>query len=158
MNTNEIGPREIKLLRFYVLFQFSIYLLSLIARLLVLQGNSIEVVNWVRFVPAAILFVIFIILGLERYKQGFTRTKFLYLLILLSVTTIISRFLSPDFSIDRAQLMPGVFNFGFDQIFFLILPVLFVAWQFSRSTMFLYCGFITVVEIAISLLPSFFAV
>ncbi|MHB8807527.1 MAG: sensor histidine kinase [Anaerolineaceae bacterium] len=154
MNTNEIGPREIKLLRFYVLFQFSIYLLSLIARLLVLQGNSIEVVNWVRFVPAAILFVIFFILGLERYKQGFTRTKFLYLLILLSVTTIISRFLSPDFSIDRAQLMPGVFNFGFDQIFFLILPVLFVAWQFSRSTMFLYCGFITVVEIAISLLST----
>ncbi|MGV8026674.1 MAG: sensor histidine kinase [Anaerolineaceae bacterium] len=154
MNTTEIGPREIKLLRFYVLFQFSIYSLSLVARVFLLQATSIEIISWVRFIPAAILLVVFIILSLEKYKQGLTRTGFLNLLILLSVTTIVTRFLTPDFSIDRVQLMPGVFNFGFDQIFFLILPVLFVAWQFSRSTMFLYCGFITVVEIAISLLST----
>ena len=48
--------------------------------------------------------------------------------------------------------MPGVLYFNFDQIFFLILPVLFVAWKFSKSTMLLFCGFITAVEIAISLL------
>lgn len=151
MTSAEIEPRETKLLRFYVLFQFCIYFFSLITRVLFVRGNSIDEINWVRFVPAAVLLLIFILLYLKKYKENFTKTRFLTLLIFLSVTTIVSKFLTPDFSANRAFLMPGVLYFNFDQIFFLILPVLFVAWKFPKSTMLLFCGFITAVEIAISL-------
>jgi len=154
MNNAEINAREIKLLRFYVLFQFCIYLFSQIIRVLFALGSSIGEFNWVRFIPAAIFLIIFILLGVDKFNRNFTKTRFLSLIIILSVTTIISRFLTPDFSVNRVFLKPGVLYFNFDQIFFLILPVLFVAWQFPRITMLLFCGFTTIVEIAISLLST----
>lgn len=161
MSQDEIEIREIRLLKYYVLFQFSIYFLSLIIRDFIFPGGSLETVNWLRFVPAAIFMGIFILLGLEKVKKNLDKPQLLSILVLLSVTTILTRFITPGYTIavDHARFFPGisnvgVFNFGFDQIFFLILPVLFVAWQFPQKTMFLFCGFITWMEISISLLTT----
>lgn len=150
MTSTEIEPREMKLLRFYILFQFCVYIFSLISRVIFLPVFSD--INWIRLIPGVFLLVIFSFLGLKKYKRNFTKTRFLTLLIFLSINTIVSKFLTPDFSVDIDFIIPGVFYFNFDQIFFLILLVLFVAWKFPKSTMLLFCGFITVVEIAISLL------
>lgn len=152
MDEAEINAWQVKLLRIYVLFQFCIYLSSQIIRVLFLSDIAISDFNWVRFVPAVMLFVVFILLCLHRFQRNITKARFLSLIVILSVTTIVSRFLTPDFSVNRASLMPGVLNFNLDQIFFLILLNLFVAWLFSRKTLLLFCVFITVVEIAISLL------
>lgn len=161
MSQDEIEIREIRLLKYYVLFQFSIYFLSLIIRDFIFPGGSLDSVNWLRFIPAAVFLGIFIVLGLDKVKKNLTKPRLLSILVLLSITTILTRFITPGYSVavDRARLFPrifngGVFNFGFDQIFFLILPVLFVAWQFPQKTMFLFCGFITWVEISISLLTA----
>lgn len=152
MNNAEINEREIKILRFYVLFQFCVYLFSQVIRAFILSGASFSQFNWIRFVPALIFLTIFILLSLRKFKQDFSKTRFLTLIVILSVTTIVTRFLTPDFSVNRAFFTPGVFNFNFDQIFFLILPVLFIAWLFSRATLLLFCGFITAVEIGVSFL------
>lgn len=152
MDEAEINAWQVKLLRIYVLFQFCIYLSSQIIRVLFLSDIAVSDFNWVRFVPAVMLFVVFILLCLHRFQRNITKARFLSLIVILSVTTIVSRFLTPDFSVNRASLMPGVLNFNLDQIFFLILLNLFVAWLFSRKTLLLFCVFITVVEIAISLL------
>lgn len=161
MSQDEIEIREIRLLKYYVLFQFSIYFLSLIIRDFIFPGGSLDSVNWLRLIPAAVFLGIFIVLGLDKVKKNLTKPQLLSILVLLSITTILTRFITPGYSVavDRARLFPGifnggVFNFGFDQIFFLILPVLFVAWQFPQKMMFLFCGFITWVEISISLLTA----
>lgn len=161
MNQDEIEIREIRLLKYYVLFQFIIYFLSIIVRDFIIMGGFLDTVNWLRFIPAIIFVGIFIVLGLDKVKKNLTKPRLLFILALLSVTTILTRFITPGYSIaiNRARLLPsifnvGVFTFGFDQLFFLILPVLFVAWQFPQKTMFLFCGFITWIEISISLLTA----
>jgi signal transduction histidine kinase len=72
-------------------------------------------------------------------------------ILLISIVTILTRFLTPGFSVNRSRFIPGTFTFGFDQVFFLIVPVIFLAWQFSRNTVFAFCGFITTFDILISL-------
>ena len=160
MHQVDIEPKEFRLLKFYVLFQCVVYFMSVI-RSLIIAGISSNSFIWLQFLPAIVLLIIFVVLSVEKIRQNINRPRLLIILILLSITTIITRFITPVFSvsIDRTRLFPevinmGGFNLGFDQLFFLILPVLFVAWQFPQKTTFLFCGFITLFEICLTLLTT----
>jgi signal transduction histidine kinase len=160
MHQVDIEPKEFRLLKFYVLFQCVIYFMGVIRSLLI-AGITSDSFVWLRFLPAIVLLLIFILLSLKKVQQNINRPRLLIILILLSVTTILTRFITPVFSvsIDKTRLIPDLFNVGgfnldFDQLFFLILPVLFVAWQFSQKTTFLFCGFITFFELCLTLLTA----
>lgn len=159
MSKSEIELKEIQLLQYYVLFQCGIYFFSFIVRDLAVKGFADIPINWIGLVPAIIFLIIFIVLGMNKTRKNLTKSHLLRILILLAITTILTRFLSPEYSIDRTHFLPGSMNFGslnfgFEQTFFLIIPVLFIAWQFSKRTTFLFCELITAVDIGLSLLTT----
>ena len=159
MSKSEIELKEIQLLQYYVLFQCGIYFFSFVVRDLAVKGFADIPINWIGLVPAIIFLIIFIVLGMNKTRKNLTKSHLLRILILLAITTILTRFLSPEYSIDRTHFLPGSMNFGslnfgFEQTFFLIIPVLFIAWQFSKRTTFLFCELITAVDIGLSLLTT----
>ncbi len=159
MSKSEIELKEIQLLQYYVLFQCGIYFFSFVVRDLAVKGFADIPINWIGLVPAIIFLIIFIVLGMNKTRKNLTKSHLLRILILLAITTILTRFLSPEYSIDRTHFLPGSMNFGslnfgFEQTFFLIIPVLFIAWQFSKRTTFLFCELITAVDISLSLLTT----
>ena len=159
MSKSEIESKEIQLLQYYVLFQCGIYFFSFVVRDLAVKGFADIPINWVGIVPAIIFLIIFIVLGMNKTRKNITKSHLLRILVLLSITTILTRFLAPEYSIDRTRFLPGSMNFesmnfGFEQTFFLIIPVLFIAWQFSKRTTFLFCELITALDIGLSLLTT----
>ncbi len=149
MNSNEISEQEINLFRYYILFQLSVSMLSFIWNLRVSTFTAIKF-NIIGIMPVLILAALFIFLSNMKKEHHFKKKHLFATIVIISFVTIFSRFISPVFSFNRTFLLPGTVNYGFDQIFFLIFPILFLAWQFSRKKLLFFCGIITFTDILIT--------
>ncbi|HAF62259.1 MAG TPA: hypothetical protein DCK95_08035 [Anaerolineaceae bacterium] len=149
MDSNGISKQEINLLRYYILFQLSANVLSFIWNLRVstFAGNQFNIIG---IVPIIILLIIFVALTFMKNDNTFDKKHLFITIFIITIITMFSRFFTPVFSVRRMYLLPGTVNYGFDQIFFLIFPILFLAWQFSRKTVLMFCALITVSDILVT--------
>jgi signal transduction histidine kinase len=104
---------------------------------------EIEVLS---IVPILLMVLILLLLSLKNIQSRITKPIFFIILNVLALTTIFSRqIISADSMKGLRSLMPFQ-NFRWDMIFFLIIPLMFIAWQYSMREVIFYCILIVFAE------------
>jgi signal transduction histidine kinase len=97
-------------------------------------------------VSILLMLAILIGLSLKAVEGKVTRSAFLAILYALAIITVIARHLF-SYSISRLFLLnPSFTLFRWDAIFFLIIPLVFVAWQYSMKEVVIYCLAVMFIE------------
>jgi signal transduction histidine kinase len=128
-------------------------------------GNRPEFIP-ISIAPLLIVALIFILLSVKSFQNRITKPVFLVILYILALVTIFSRQVLPTtFGQGPRNMMPFANNFRWEwgMIFFLIIPLVFIAWQYSMREVVFYCFLIIAAEALPLALPGgdrdpFFAV
>jgi len=96
--------------------------------------------------PILLIMLILILLSLKGIQNRITKPVFFIMLNVSALATIFSRqSISADSMKGFRSLMPFP-NFRWDMIFFLIIPLMFIAWQYSMREVIFYCLLIILAE------------
>ena len=93
------------------------------------------------------MFVILITISIKSVEQRITKRTFLAILYSITLITIFSRHV---FSFTLRHFLPDSSPalFRWDAIFFLIIPLVFIAWQFSLKHVIIYCLVVMIADFA----------
>lgn len=139
MESNYIDRRVIQILRWAILIQIIFLALSSLSPLAFLRGQEFQVrVDIWSLASILLMLAIFIGLSLKPVQGKVTRAAFLTIQYALAVITVIARHLF-SYSFSRIFLSnPSFTLFRWDAIFFLIIPLVFIAWQYSMKEVVIY--------------------
>ena len=147
MTSERIDLRVIKILRWSIIVQIVFLLLSSFSPRFSLYNNHFEIdkVDYFSFASIIIMAIIFILISFNKVEKRITKRTFLIILYSIALITIFSRHI---FSISLQRLLPDTTPalFRWDAIFFLIIPLVFIAWQFSLTDVIIYCTVILLVD------------
>jgi len=147
MAKEKIDTRVIQILRWSILIQVIFLAISSFSPRLTLRANRLdmEVDRW-SLAAIALMVVILACLAIKKVERNITRTSFLFILYALALITILTRhFFSFNFSW-RFLPTPNLTLFRWDAIFFLIIPLVFIAWQYSMKEVVTYSAVILAAE------------
>jgi len=142
-----IDRRVIQILRWAILIQIIFLALSSLSPLAFLRGKEFQIrVDGWSLASILLMSLIFILLSLKSVESRITRSAFLFILYILAVITIMARHLF-SYSFSRLFLPnPNFTLFRWDAIFFLIIPLVFVAWQYGMKEVIVYSLVIMMIE------------
>jgi len=107
-------------------------------------------VDFSSIAPILLMVLILILLSFKGVQSRITKPIFFIILNVLALTTIFSRQIISATSIkDLRSIMP-ILSFRWDIIFFLIIPLVFIAWQYSMREVIFYCILIVFAEAVLS--------
>jgi len=147
-----VDRRVLRILRWSLVVQI-IFLFqnSFSPRLYRLLQGSQQSINWVSILPIIVITFLLILLSITQIQNKITKSVFLAMLYLIAIMTILSRnravtgdFFGPP---GRTAIL-NLFRGGWETIFFLIIPLVFIAWQFSMREVIIYCVAIVFFESA----------
>jgi signal transduction histidine kinase len=105
------------------------------------QGEQPSI-SWLTLIPIAVVVAILITLLFNKVQSSITKPVFLTILYIIAIMTILSRNLVTSGDIRGPRGIAPVINFfrgGWEMIFFLIIPLVFIAWQYSMREVIAYC-------------------
>lgn len=139
MESTYIDRRVIQILRWAILIQIIFLALSSLSPLAFLRGQEFQVrVDIWSLISILLMLTIYIGLSLKSIEGKVTRAAFLAIQYALAVITVIARHLF-SYSFSRIFLSnPSFTLFRWDAIFFLIIPLVFIAWQYSMKEVVIY--------------------
>ena len=147
MTSERIDSRVIQILRWSIIVQIIFLLLSSFSPRFSLHNNYFEIdkVDYLSFASVTIMAIILILISFNKVEKRITKRTFLIILYSIALITIFSRHI---FSISLQRLVPDTTPtlFRWDAIFFLIIPLVFIAWQFSLTDVIIYCTVILLVD------------
>ena len=147
MVNNPIDKRVIQILRWSIIVQIVFLALSSFSPRILLHNNrlGIEMDYWA---VVAILLMLAILgtLYIKKFEKAITRFAFLLILYALALITILSRHLFSLTIIRRPEPFQNISLFRWDAIFFLIIPLVFIAWQYSMREVVIYSIIIMIAE------------
>ncbi len=147
MKKEYVDRRVLRILRWSILVQILFLLLSSFSPLLSIKNNylKIDVVDYISFGSIALMGLILLVLSFKSIEQRVTKNNFLIILYSIALITILSRHI---FSFSVSRMMPNTYPslLRWDAIFFLIIPLVFIAWQFSLRHVLFYCLIILVAD------------
>jgi len=114
----------------------------------ILQGSKPDF-NPISIVPLLLVILIFVLLSFKTFQDKITKPIFLIILYLLALISIFSRqFLPTMVPHGPRNMTPLLNNFRWEwgMVFFLIIPLVFIAWQYSMREVFFYCFLIVAAE------------
>lgn len=153
MWNQKIDRRVIQILRWSIIVQIVFLLLSSFSpRLSLREGQFIFAdSDYLSLISIALMAVILILIWLPSIEQHLTRRAFLAILYSIALITIFSRHI---FSLTIGRLIPNASPglFRWDAIFFLIIPLVFIAWQFPLKHVIYYAFVVLLADF----LPSLF--
>jgi signal transduction histidine kinase len=147
MVNESIDRRVIQILRWSIIVQILFLLLSSFSPRFSIRNNYFEIdkVDYLSFASIALMALILIAISIKKIEERVTKKTFLVLLYSIALITIFSRHI---FSLSLRRIMPnsapGLFRW--DAIFFLIIPLVFIAWQYSMKDVLIYCLVILVAD------------
>jgi len=98
------------------------------------------------FISALILMFVLVSLLIPAIKSKIKKPQLLVLLFLLASITILARSIPP--SLEKSDWFRGGINLlRWDTTFYLFIPLMFIAWQYSLREVMYYCIFITLLDI-----------
>lgn len=134
-----IDRRVIQILRWAILIQIVFLALSSLSPMAFLRGQEYQVrVDAWSLVAILIMLAIYIGLSFKKIEGKITRSVFLAIQYALAVITVIARHLFSYYFSRFFLSNPSFTLFRWDAIFFLIIPLVFIAWQFSMKEVVLY--------------------
>lgn len=139
MESPLIDRRVIQILRWAILIQIIFLALSSLSPLAFLRGQEFQVrVDVWSLAPILLMLAILVGLSLKPVEGKITRPVFLTIQYALAIITVIARHLF-SYSFSRFFLSnPNFTLFRWDAIFFLIIPLVFIAWQYSMKEVVIY--------------------
>ncbi len=120
-------------------------------------------IDFISIVPILLMVLIFFLLSLKGFQSRITKPIFFIILNILALITVFSRQIISAASIKSLRSIMPFSTFRWDMIFFLIIPLVFIAWQYSMREVIFYCILIVLAEAVPLFFPSgernlFFAV
>ena len=147
MEKERIDKRVIQILRWSIIVQIVFLALSSFSPRALIRNNRLgfEMDYWALL---AILLMLIILgaLYIKRFEAAITRFLFLLILYALALITIISRHLFSLTIIRRPEPFQNISLFRWDAIFFLIIPLVFIAWQYKMREVVIYSIVIMIAE------------
>jgi signal transduction histidine kinase len=120
------------------------------------QGEQPSI-SWITLLPISVVIIILIALLFNKVQCCITKPAFLAILYIIAIMTILSRNLVTSGDIRGPRAMAPMINFfrgGWEMIFFLIIPLVFIAWQYSMREVIVYCFAIVFFESVPLAFPS----
>jgi signal transduction histidine kinase len=147
MVNTHIDKRVIQILRWSIIVQIAFLALSSFSPRILLRNNrlGIEMDYWA-VVAILLMLAILAILYIKKFEASITRFTFLLILYALALITILSRHLFSLTYIRRPEPFQNISLFRWDAIFFLIIPLVFIAWQYSMREVVIYSIIIMIAE------------
>lgn len=143
----KIDHRVIQILRWSIVVQIVFLLLSSFSPRFSIRDNYLEIdeVDYLSFASVILMALILFALSFNNVANRITKRTFLILLYSIALITIFSRHI---FALSLQRLMPDTTPtlFRWDAIFFLIIPLVFIGWQFSLKDVIVYCLVVMVVD------------
>jgi signal transduction histidine kinase len=147
MQNEYIDKRVIQILRWSIIVQIVFLALSSFSPRILVRNNrpGIEIDYWT---VVAILLMLAILgaLSIKKVEASITRFLFLVILYALALITIFTRHLFSLTIIRRPEPFQNISLFRWDAIFFLIIPLVFIAWQYSMREVVIYSIVIMMAE------------
>ena len=110
-------------------------------------------VDFVSIAPILLMMLILILLSFKIVRSRITKPIFFIILNILALITVFSRQIISASSIKGLRSIMPLLSFRWDIIFFLIIPLVFIAWQYSMREVIFYCILIVLAEAV----PLFFS-
>ena len=153
MANEKVDRRVIQILRWSIIVQIIFLLLSSFSPLFSLRNNYLELdeVDYLSFASVISMIVILVLISFKNLENRITKRVFLIILYSIALITIFSRHFF-SFSLRRLILDSTPAFFRWDAIFFLIIPLVFIGWQFSLKNVIVYC----LVVMFVDAVPSLF--
>jgi signal transduction histidine kinase len=140
MANEKVDRRVIQILRWSIIVQIIFLLLSSFSPLFSLRNNYLELdrADYLSFASVISMMIILILISFKNLENRITKRVFLIILYSIALITVFSRHL---FSFSLRRLIPDTTPafFRWDAIFFLIIPLVFIGWQFSLKSVLTYC-------------------
>ena len=148
-----IDRRVIQILRWSIVVQIIFLLLSSFSPRFSLRDNYFEIdeIDYLSFASVLLMAAVLVIISFGKIERRITKRTFLIILYFIALITIFSRHI---FSLSLTRLIPDKEPtlFRWDAIFFLIIPLVFIAWQYSLKDVITYCLVILIADF----IPTFF--
>ncbi len=147
MENKHIDQRVIQILRWSIIVQIIFLALSSFSPRILIRNNrlGIEMDYW-GIVAILLMLAILGVLSIKKFEATITRFAFLMILYALAIITILSRHLFSLTIIRRPEPFQNLSLFRWDAIFFLIIPLVFIAWQYKMREVVIYSLVIMVAE------------
>ncbi len=140
MVKESIDRRVIQILRWSIIVQILFLLLSSFSPRFSIRNNYFEIdsVDYLSFASVALMAAILLTISIKKVEDGITKKSLLIILYSIALITIFSRHV---FSFSLRRMVPDTAPalFRWDAIFFLIIPLVFIAWQYSMRHVLIYC-------------------
>lgn len=147
MQSEKIDRRVVWILRWAVLIQVLFLAISSFSPRLTFRSERPETQSDFWSIAAILLMVLLLFgLSIKKIEGSITKRSFLLILYALALITIISRYSFSYAFVRRFTPMPNFTLFRWDAIFFLIIPLVFIAWQYSMREVVIYSIVIMVME------------
>ncbi len=147
MNQENLNQRIIPLLRLSIFIQIFIYLIDFNlqprrpgqpAQLLLFESSTI--------IPVILMSLILVALFIPTIQKRISHKSILVILFAQTFITIGSRFLF-SLASNRIFPSPAIGLSRWDTLIFLILPLIYIAWQYPFTYVIAFCGVVTITEI-----------
>lgn len=147
MNQENLNQRIIPLLRLSIFIQIFIYLIDFNlqprrpgqpAQLLLFESSTI--------IPVILMSLILVALFIPTIQKKISHKSILVILFAQTFITIGSRFLF-SLASNRIFPSPAIGLSRWDTLIFLILPLIYIAWQYPFTYVIAFCGVVTITEI-----------
>lgn len=120
-------------------------------------------IDFISIAPILLMMLILFLLSFKGVQSRITKPIFFIILNILALITVFSRQIISAASIKSLRSIMPFSTFRWDMIFFLIIPLVFIAWQYSMREVIFYCILIVLAEAVPLFFPSgernlFFAV
>ncbi|MCD6576653.1 MAG: sensor histidine kinase [Anaerolineaceae bacterium] len=146
--TKEIVDRRVlRILRWSIFVQVLFLLQSSFSPRFYFMEHGIKPeVEFITIAPILVMALILFFLSFREIQSRITKPIFFIILNVLALTTIYSRKIISTASINNLRSLVPLLTFRWDIIFFLIVPLVFIAWQYSMREVIFYCIMIVLVE------------
>jgi len=117
-------------------------------------GGKLPSFDPLSLIPLIVVIGSFVLLSVRKVQNSITKRMLLIILFSLALVTILSRQILPSSfepglkKIGPRDLVPklSTFRWEWGMVFFLIIPLVFIAWQFTMREVVLYCVMIVAAE------------
>ncbi len=155
MIEESIDRRVLQILRWSIMVQILFLLLSSFSPILSIRNNyfDFDIFDYLSVASVALMAAILLIISIRKIDDSINKKSLLVILYSIALITIFSRHVFSS-SLRRMVLNTTPMLFRWDAIFFLIIPLVFLAWQYSMRHVLVYCMVILIADFGPTLLEQ----